>query len=505
MDNKEELMDFLRGFKGVVETKFEDSERKTEKTTKMLEKLDDKFTDMKTELKEMADKNERDNAALVNRIGALEEDMRRMKFARLKSPERRVVNNTGMEILPVRQKNQPIEKNRAKSSEEDQSMKNISGIQPVGSDEPLREAMTNFEPNRKQSTWAEEREQELAAAAMISRNGRRGDFYPVDWSNEKVTEKKTEVENKQTKETKKNWFGDDEMTEESSEESTDEEDNEKTEEWKQIERKEKNKRKRKIKKNRVKKLKIRTATKARNILGIGPVTTDEIKEKMKNNTSYEKAKIETVREYLRENLEYDDEELKEVKIEATKVAKDDTIYIAVEEHNIIKDLYKRKAEVMNDKVNFRPYIPPQYYERFTAVNKICKDRRLNDQDLKTQVRFGLKDIEVLIKSKESGESFKNIKLDEFLEGSKIPEFDDKIKWQFQAERPPRRKLGTDRQTERQIEQGEPTRTDHPMRRNRSTESNEENHKKQKTTALIEINVDGSFETSKGIQNISEIQ
>ena len=88
----------------------------------------------------------------------------------------------------------------------------------------------------------------------------------------------------------------------------------------------------------MKKLKALTSSKARDILGVGPITKDNIKQKMGMFNNYEKAKISAVQVFLRKQLMYDDNEISELRIMGMKVVKGNIIYIAVSEHEMIKDL-----------------------------------------------------------------------------------------------------------------------------------------------------------------------
>ena len=62
-----------------------------------------------------------------------------------------------------------------------------------------------------------------------------------------------------------------------------------------------------------------------------------------------------------------------------------------------------------------------------AINKICTQRRSEDQNLKTQVRFGNRDLEILTKMKGSKEPFSKVALKDFVGDMESPEFDEKIK------------------------------------------------------------------------------
>ena len=53
----------------------------------------------------------------------------------------------------------------------------------------------------------------------------------------------------------------------------------------------------------------------------------------------------------------------------------------------------------NDNLVIRQYIPPGFYKRYIEINKKCTEARANDSTLKTQLRFGKRDVELFIKFK----------------------------------------------------------------------------------------------------------
>ena len=191
------------------------------------------------------------------------------------------------------------------------------------------------------------------------------------------------------------------------------------------------------------KLKIGTTLKAKDIIGIGPIEQADVNWRWKDGETYEDAKRMAVQDFLENRLQYNSEEIKEMGIMQTKMAKDKIIYITVEEHSAIKELYIRKAECQDDDdLVLRTYIPPQFYAHFTAINRICKDKRIRDPLLKTQIRFETKDFEILTKEKGSEETFRPIKMADFIGKKTIPEFDASIKWTQQTDRPPRKECKT---------------------------------------------------------------
>ena len=124
-----ELLNFLKGFKESVEKKIEVSEKKLECNTVRIEarlgSMDTNIVNMKEEMRTMAAKTDKDIGGLTNRLAKLEEDVRRMKFAKMKSPVRNAQN--GMTILPVPRNQEPIRK-----QPRDREGRNISPIQPEG-------------------------------------------------------------------------------------------------------------------------------------------------------------------------------------------------------------------------------------------------------------------------------------------------------------------------------------------------------------------------------------
>ena len=175
----------------------------------------------------------------------------------------------------------------------------------------------------------------------------------------------------------------------------------------------------------------------------------------------------------------------------------------------MREIYKRKAEVQNDDIIVKPFIPPQYFARYTALNWLCKERRESDPKLKTQLRFCHKGIEILTKYKGENEPFRAVNMAEFIGNADIPGYDASIKWRIQTDRRPRnsriqRSSQEEAMEDDRIEEVE----EHPnmMRRQRSVGMGGDNMetKRQKVTALIEVEVDGSFQTGAGRQNLEDI-
>ena len=227
----------------------------------------------------------------------------------------------------------------------------------------------------------------------------------------------------------KSWFCDSESEEEI---SSEEEAVEGEEVWESVKRKEKNKKKKERSRQRKEKYKAETSLKASRIVGIGPITKATVKHFEKVTNNFEKAKMEAVREYLQFYLRYEEDEIDDLGIIATQLAKDDYVYIVMEDQSNIRELYGRIARCQNPDIETRNFIPPQFFERFMYINSKCKELRSMNSNLKTQMRFGKHDVEVSTKTRGSNDPYKLVPLKELCQTDgkpdKIPDFDDRLKW-----------------------------------------------------------------------------
>ena len=133
-------------------------------------------------------------------------------------------------------------------------------------------------------------------------------------------------------------------------------------------------------------------------------------------------------------LGFTEEDLEEVIKETKRAGKEDVIYFAVEDEDMIKDIYFRKADSRNDAIIVRNYIPPQLHSRFMSLNDICKEKRSKNPELKTQIRFGKRDLEIFTKMRGKEEPFKKVPLEDFTEGVKLPGFDHTVTWRKHKDR-----------------------------------------------------------------------
>ena len=151
-------------------------------------------------------------------------------------------------------------------------------------------------------------------------------------------------------------------------------------------------------------------------------------------------KLNIVREHLMRYYKYNEEEIEELTIEETKITIKGYIYIyiAVAHINDIRDIYRRKYEIKRDNLFLRNYVPPQFFTRFIRLGEICQQKRQEDSRLKTQIRFGKNDLEILTKEKGSDKPFNVVNLKDFIGDLEVPEFDWRMKWKSHVDRKPRR-------------------------------------------------------------------
>ena len=78
--------------------------------------------------------------------------------------------------------------------------------------------------------------------------------------------------------------------------------------------------------------------------------------------------------------------------------------------------------------------------RFVHLNRVCREERERQPSLKTQLRFGKRDLELFVKYKGDKAPYKLVKLEDFTDPLSIPAFDHTIRWKYHEDKPPRRRL-----------------------------------------------------------------
>ena len=207
--------------------------------------------------------------------------------------------------------------------------------------------------------------------------------------------------------------------------------------WGTIERTKKNKLKKK-KMDKKKKLKeLKTLQKVRHMMGIGPIKNNDLKNEGEKN--FEDVKIRTVKKLLMKELRFNEYELDNMMIEETMISSkgDGSLYCAFADLMDIREIHLRIAESKNDVLQTRDYIPPQLFNCYKELGRICTELRSTDPVLKTQVRFGDHDLEIFIKTRGSMEPYMKKDLIKVTDVSKLPTFDHRKVWKFKIDRPRR--------------------------------------------------------------------
>ena len=177
------------------------------------------------------------------------------------------------------------------------------------------------------------------------------------------------------------------------------------------------------------------------MIGIGPIRSSTESHFLEEAGDPAKAQIMAIHEYLEFNLDFNSEELSKLKIKDTKRAsKDDVIYFTVEDLSQIKEIHYRKAMSKNYDLIVREFNPPQYHAWYMAIARRAAHRRAEDKLLKTQIHWGVKDIEIFTKEKGTKDQFRKEDLKAFMGTEELPKFDTKLQWKVRKEGKPRREL-----------------------------------------------------------------
>ena len=103
--------------------------------------------------------------------------------------------------------------------------------------------------------------------------------------------------------------------------------------------------------------------------------------------------------------------------------------------------------------------------------------------LKMHIRFGDADLEVVTKVKGEEAPYRAVDLEAFVRGEEIPEFDGALKWRWQEDRPPRRRVGSGEE-ERRSERNE---AEKPEGRNERGRGQGRNRGGKEKESLIRVN------------------
>ena len=119
---------------------------------------------------------------------------------------------------------------------------------------------------------------------------------------------------------------------------------------------------------------------ARKIIGISPITQDDLECLDKPDTTQEDLYANAAREFLTKELKYTDDDCRALEKSA--------------------DFLRRKAIMINpmyantdrQRINLKQFIPPQLHARFADLSKHCYNRRQENFDFKTLIKLGEEDL-----------------------------------------------------------------------------------------------------------------
>ena len=477
--NAGDMMKFLKMFQQNMDMKLEDTKKTIETTN---EKIDVRLNGIDTEVKNVTkkivaneEKIEDVNRRMDQRLSILEDLMKnsariKRRSNELRDKELNYINDSTENILATEEDRRKIvEPTRAKIDKVDRVTHEIL-TEPVGTfrsswaqgiqkelllaakeadrpkedtleDSAVKELVTNVPKSKNSNNFDRQRqlidddntEDHNNDAIEHSEDVNRDtEDTPTCWEDRwwapSISKARANVVRKPA--TPKDWFGFESSSDESEED---------TSEWTSVDRKKKEEERRRrahIKKDNFKK---EVASRAANMISMGPVSWESVIFFKDRGEDLEEAKKSAVKEYLRYNLNYSWDELNALVISETRMPTrgDAIINIAFGNESDIRELYSRKAESRNDNLIIRNYVPPNFHERFMFLNKICAEKRMDNPQLKTQLRFGKKDVEVYTKLRGDDQGFKKVHLEDFTETKLIPKFDAKIKWRRYKDKIPR--------------------------------------------------------------------
>ena len=420
----QQLMDFMTSFRSSMETNMKENN----------DKLDVKIDNVGKEVKEIngrLTKHENDEKRVLNRMEArltmLEKEMKKTNLNK-QNREKFIEEKEERKEEKVTEK-KDTNADEEKQAKKDKEVKRSKFSRVEIAQEDLHDDSAEFADIHKfKSTWAKGLQNELDEAAGsggMDNWEHSASGKDIEDSNIfEILPKKPVAPKIRKPVNVKNWFGNDKIvTSDSSSDNSDDES------WNKIEREKMNKIKIKKKKEQNKEKMRQVAMKARNMVGVGPVDMKSVDKMIaEKDMTRPAAEAKMVKDFLKNYLDFDNEDLETIKIMETKPsAANDIIYFAVEDPDHIKEIYHRRAVSENDELIICDYIPPHFYERYMAISRRATELRANDNTLKTQQRWGMRDVEILTKVRGT-QDFQKVKLTDFMGDTELPDFDAKKVW-----------------------------------------------------------------------------
>ena len=181
-------------------------------------------------------------------------------------------------------------------------------------------------------------------------------------------------------------------------------------------------------------------------IGIGPIKERSINYFFNITADYSEAKKMAATEFLTEYLRFDNRDMCDTDITDTKMSgkNDEIMYVVCSSPTKVRDIRRRIADCRNDNIKTREYIPPMFFERYSALGRYAASLRADDERLKTQIRFVENDITLFTKEKGTDEPFEPVDMEELRKKINLPDVDYSVVWRKREERQPWRRVSPDR-------------------------------------------------------------
>ena len=75
------------------------------------------------------------------------------------------------------------------------------------------------------------------------------------------------------------------------------------------------------------------------------------------------------------------------------------LWVSFQDENLVSSIFKKQAEIKNDRIKLIKYIPLWCYERNKELEILCRLEREKDRNLRTKVLLGKDDLILSIKRK----------------------------------------------------------------------------------------------------------
>ena len=448
MEEKEittnDLMTFLQQMSKTMSDNKETLEDKIDKTKEV---IDSRLTNIDGEIcsiKDRIEDNEDFNKRMEIRLTSLEREMKKSEKLKKNSDKlRETLRDQDLEALtPDREQGHEEDKDKDKEKKQEKTFRSAWAQQmeeelrkAAGEDlgKEKREGRARFDRNAGNEPGKGEKEKHCREERRTEEKEKEEDWrenedIPSSWEELLQGDRRKEPKVRKPPREVKEWFGISTESEESEEDSDTG--------WKEVDRRKAKEEKEKKVRRKRKELQEDTAMRASCMVGLGPMDSYMMEDHRRRKMPIERSKIILAKNFLKYKLGMEDDETDDLEIMETKLSNKDEriINVAFKTPEQAKEVFIRKAEIGDDDIIVRKYIPPGFYERFKFLNGLCAGRRGEDPALKTQLRFGKRDIELFTKIKGEDAPYKQVRLVDFTDTTKIPPFDHTQKWKRYPDR-----------------------------------------------------------------------